>query len=520
MGTGKIFTGLAALLFVVTLCSVSFAQENRVLMTTDQQYQNLVKNADFESWVNWTTNNTNPPDAWAKVAAPTILQETSTAKIGATSLKITAVTTGDGISQDVAVEKNTTYTVTFYYKVDSTFSCTFSLAGNVTTFSLTGASGLNSTTWTRKEFTITTANDTTLTVKMVADNASNVFYLDGVSVTKGAATPAFSRAVLNDSGSQTLYGNLTVNGTTNLSGDVNLGSLSTHNITLTGTLKSPAATAVSVQSANGILELKTASKNNELRVWDSTGAKYTSLLNQDLTTYSGDLTINPASGITNITGALTVSTTVTATGNLSAAMLSSDGTNFYDFGNNTGNVPVSNGTLNTNLNAEKLGGLTQSTSGSNAHVLATDASGNISVVNDNASGTVTAATAFITGTNPALTGQIRIPNNTWINARNAANGADINLISLDTSNRVNFGTTPVAAFTAAGTITGSSSPIITGFGTINGATLSGGTLSGGSLSGGAYTGVDLTPTTLTLGNGIVYTLNPAINVSSPGATGS
>ncbi|OHA62618.1 MAG: hypothetical protein A2117_01005 [Candidatus Wildermuthbacteria bacterium GWA2_46_15] len=511
MSTKKLCKVLLVAFFAVTLSTISYAQENRILMTTDQQYQNSAANADFESWINWALDNTAPPDGWTKVLTPTIAKETASAKMGSASLKITG-NAGQGVSQAVSIEKNTTYTVSFYYKVNTGHSCTFSLTGDSTgAFTLTGASGLASAVWTRKAFVITTnASDTTLIVKMVADAASNVFYLDGVSVTKGIATPAFGRAVINDSGAQILYGDLTINGTTNLNGDVNLGDLSTDNITLTGTLKSPTATDVSIQSTTGILKLNKASADNELRVFENavTPAAFTSLRHQNLTTSAGALTINPAGGITNITGALAVSTTLTATGDLSAARLSTDSSNYYDFGNASGNAPISNGTVNTNLNADKLDGLDASATGANAHVLATDASGNISVVNVDASGYLRA------GASSAGVGSVRIPNNSWINARNSTNLADINLISLNTSNQVSFGATPVAAFTAAGTIAGSGSPTITGFGTINGATLSGGTL-----SGGAYSGTSLTPATLTTGDGVVYTLSPAISVSTPGTTG-
>lgn len=43
------------------------------------------------------------------------------------------------------------------------------------------------------------------------------------------------------------------------------------------------------------------------------------------------------------------------------------------------------------------------------------------------------------GTNPAASGIVRLPNNAWITARNAANNADINLIQVDAKNHVAFG---------------------------------------------------------------------------------
>jgi len=43
------------------------------------------------------------------------------------------------------------------------------------------------------------------------------------------------------------------------------------------------------------------------------------------------------------------------------------------------------------------------------------------------------------GSNPAASGAIRLPNATWIAARNAANGADINMISVDSADDVKVG---------------------------------------------------------------------------------
>ena len=59
--------------------------------------------------------------------------------------------------------------------------------------------------------------------------------------------------------------------------------------------------------------------------------------------------------------------------------------------------------------------------------------------------------------------------------------------------------TNIGAFTLTGNITGSGTPTLSGFGTINGATLSGGTLSGGSVSGGTFTGGSVSGGTLSGG---------------------
>lgn len=56
------------------------------------------------------------------------------------------------------------------------------------------------------------------------------------------------------------------------------------------------------------------------------------------------------------------------------------------------------------------------------------------------------------GTNPAAAGFVRLPNNTYITARNAANGADVNVVAVNGSDLVAFGAN-VAAYTMAGTLT-------------------------------------------------------------------
>lgn len=52
---------------------------------------------------------------------------------------------------------------------------------------------------------------------------------------------------------------------------------------------------------------------------------------------------------------------------------------------------------------------------------------------------VAVATALAAGTNPAGAGAVRLANDLWIAARNAANGADVNLLKLDSSNRPMLG---------------------------------------------------------------------------------
>lgn len=99
------------------------------------------------------------------------------------------------------------------------------------------------------------------------------------------------------------------------------------------------------------------------------------------------------------------------------------------------------------------------------------------------------------GTNPAAAGILRIPNATYITARNAANNADINLIQLNSSNLVQFGAN-TALFTLGGDITGNSNNLTTLASlTVNG----GGTISSAT-SGTLGIGTTTNTTGLTFGN--------------------
>lgn len=71
----------------------------------------------------------------------------------------------------------------------------------------------------------------------------------------------------------------------------------------------------------------------------------------------------------------------------------------------------------------------------------TDSSNQVSGTLPNArlNANVTVGTSVAVGTNPASVGAIRLPNNTTIVARNAANTADVNLLSLNGANNVALG---------------------------------------------------------------------------------
>ncbi|MCS7107739.1 MAG: hypothetical protein NZ902_06530 [Acidilobaceae archaeon] len=68
------------------------------------------------------------------------------------------------------------------------------------------------------------------------------------------------------------------------------------------------------------------------------------------------------------------------------------------------------------------------------------------------------STSFVSvGTNPAQSGVARISNNQWIAARNAANSADVNVVRVNTSDRIEFGAT-VEQFSLSGNPTSAMQP--------------------------------------------------------------
>ncbi len=114
------------------------------------------------------------------------------------------------------------------------------------------------------------------------------------------------------------------------------------------------------------------------------------------------------------------------------------------------------------------------------------------------------------GTTPAAAGTLRLPNATYITARNQANSADINMIQINSSDLVAFGAN-LAAFTLGGTVTGNSQNInAIGALTING----GGTITSAT-SGTLGLGTSSNTTGLTLGNS-ASTTSIAFDVTTAG----
>ena len=251
MSKNILLFGVTAIFIIFTAAMSTFAQSNITLYTQEQAYNNLAKDASFESWSVGTTGVNAVPDGWTKTGAPTSYDKiTADKRLGSASLQITVNTANQGISQIVTVEPNTTYTIGFYYKV-SAGSSKFTVTGTISP-ALTGNTGFTGANWAYKSFTFTTGSATTaITLNFLSEGTSDVFLLDGVMITRGSLAPAFIEKVITDTGDHTMYGGLTVYGTADLKGNVNLGDLSSDNITLTGTLKSPDAANVTITPGSG-----------------------------------------------------------------------------------------------------------------------------------------------------------------------------------------------------------------------------------------------------------------------------
>jgi len=210
---------------VVLLISASvYAQDSVTLSTTDQQYQNLVANGDFENW------SAGKPTGWSDIsgAVPAYTQTgtglaDTVKRLSSYSVKVAtdgaAIAVSQGTYQRITVEPNTTYTFSCYFYSAAGEQAELKINGSITAnlVDRTGANALASTggQWKRFAASFTTGADTYVDIKLYAKAVSNVVksaYFDGIILTQGPLTAAFSQQAITEKGGQTIYGGLTLTG--------------------------------------------------------------------------------------------------------------------------------------------------------------------------------------------------------------------------------------------------------------------------------------------------------------------
>lgn len=139
-------------------------------------------------------------------------------------------------------------------------------------------------------------------------------------------------------------------------------------------------------------------------------------------------------GVSGLTAsALTYGTAVLSSVGLTVgANASSDSSAVVRGPNNTVLVSSRNGANNGNL-----------------PVLKVDASNNVEVGNTTSGIVEVVSAGFSVGTNPAQSGAVRVPNNSAVSGRNAANSSDVPLIKLTSSNVVQVGDSTSAGISLA-----------------------------------------------------------------------
>jgi len=212
-----IFVFLSVAISVQHVASPVYAQERTTLSTADQQYQNLVANGDFEYW------SGGRPFGWNDIsgAAPSYTQDNLIKRINSYSVKLTsdAGTTSKGTYQRIAVEPNTTYTFSCYFYSALDNQAELEIDGSVTQdlVNRTGVNALTSTNgvWKRFAASFTTGTDTYVDIKLYAkadSGGQKSAYFDGIILTQGPMTVAFSPQAITEKGGQAIYGDLTLKG--------------------------------------------------------------------------------------------------------------------------------------------------------------------------------------------------------------------------------------------------------------------------------------------------------------------
>lgn len=266
---------------VVLLISASvFAQDRATLSTTDQQYQNLAANGDFEYW------SGGKPVLWNDIsgAVPTYTQTgtdlaDTVKRLSSYSVKVTSAagTTSQGTTQRITVEPNATYTFSCYFYTLEGNQAELEIDGSATAdlVNSTGADALTSTggTWKRFAVSFTTgAADTYVDIKLYAKadgSGQKSAYFDGIALIQGPLTAAFSPLPITEKGGQAILGDLTLKGDAVVQGG---------EVKLTGLASAPA------NPATGTIYFNTG--DSKLYVYN--GAGWIDLTSQQITYSAGN----------------------------------------------------------------------------------------------------------------------------------------------------------------------------------------------------------------------------------------
>lgn len=341
---------------------------------------------------------------------------------------------------------------------------------------------------------VTLSGSSNLSVAGTSTLTGNVTIGGTLGVT-GAITGTLTGNVTGDlTGTASTATALATARTIGMSGDVTASGVSfdgTGNITLTAAITSGVIVNADVNAAAAIayskLNLATSIVNGDISA--SAAIAYSKLaltgaiLNADL---AGSIADSKLSTISTA-GKVSNSATTASSSNTASAIVARDGSGNFAAGAITAASLVVTGTTTINGVAYTWPGA----DGTSGYVLQTNGAGTLSWVAQSggggisglstnyvpvATGSTTIANSIIQiasgvvkfGTNPAASGILAIPNNSWIAGRNAANSADVNVIRVTSSNSINIGSTSIVATTSGdltvSTLTVSSTITLNGIG--------------------------------------------------------
>jgi prepilin-type N-terminal cleavage/methylation domain-containing protein len=325
--------------------------------------------------------------------------------------------------------------------VATTISGTLNLAGVTASRLIATDASRNVTAVNLSSWVSGTTNQITVT-----DNGSGGITLSLAQNASPSSSPTYAGLTLTGGMSGT---------TASFSGSVSTPSLTTAGATAfsidTGgaaqiTMGTSNANSITIGSAgitttiNGTVNIPSSLQMNGSQVIDSARNLYAN------TVYTGGAERIDASG--NLMNIGTISSTYLTTGpnyvnvNGPSTVFQINGTTVIDASRNLQNIANINSTyLVTSTNTVNIAGASTVLQMNGTTIV--DASRDLINIQN-----ITGAGYLAMGSNPAASGQIRMPNASWIAERNAANSADINMIEVSANNLVRFGTTSMEVPTA------------------------------------------------------------------------